>query len=70
MLYVVVMVETGRLLGVKVRLVRREVQEVCQAEIRLSNEESNIGESRHSATSLSHLQYSFTSLALINGEQG
>jgi len=48
------MVETGRLLGVKVRLVRREVQDVCQAEIRLSNEKSNIGELRQSATSLSH----------------
>jgi len=45
------MVETGRVLGVKVR----EVQEVYQAEIRLWNEESNIGELRQSIMSLSHL---------------
>jgi hypothetical protein len=42
---------------VKVRLVRREVQEVCQAEIRLWNEESSNGEPRQSSMSLSHLVF-------------
>ena len=60
--------ERGRVLGVKVRLVRREVQEVCQAEIRLWNEESNIGEPRQRIMSFSHLWYWFVSLALMNGE--
>jgi hypothetical protein len=45
------MVETGRVLGVKVR----EVQVVYQAEIMLWNEESKIGELRQSIMSLSHL---------------
>jgi hypothetical protein len=62
------MVETGRVLGVKVKVVRREVQEVYQAEIRLWNEESRIGELRQTVMSLSHLWYSFISLALMNGE--
>jgi hypothetical protein len=40
---------------VNVRLVRREVQELCQPEIKLSNEESSNGEPMQSSTSLSHL---------------